>query len=81
MFNKIIKIVILDRTELFLTSNPNQICFKRKHGTDKYIVYVLKKIIDSYHSLNGNILVCFIDASKAFDGVNHTQTLFKILND
>ena len=41
-------------------------------------IYVLKKIIDLYRKLNGSVFVCFLDASKAFDRVNHT-TLFKQL--
>ena len=60
-----------------MITNPNQFGFKRKHGTDQCI-YVLKEIIDLYRKLNGSVFVCFLDASKAFDRVNHT-TLFKQL--
>ena len=60
-----------------MITNPNQFGFKRKHGTDQCI-YVLKEIIDLYRKLNGSVFVCFLDASKAFDRVNH-KTLFKQL--
>ena len=53
-----------------MITNPNQFGFKRKHGTDQCI-YVLKEIIDLYRKLNGSVFVCFLDASKAFDRVNH----------
>ena len=47
------------------------------HSTDQCI-YFLKEIIYLYRKLNGSVFVCFLDASKAFDRVNHT-TLFKQL--
>ena len=64
---------MLDRIEMYMNTNPNQFGFKRKHGTDQCI-YVLKEIIDLYRRLN--VFVCFMDASTAFDRVNH-RTLFK----
>ena len=33
--------------------------------------YVLKEIVDAYRALNGSIFACYLDASKAFDRVNH----------
>ena len=79
VFSKIIEVIILGRIEIFLNSNPNQFGLKRKHGTDQCI-YVLKEIIDLYRTLNGSVFVCFLDASKAFDRVNH-RTLFKNLSE
>ena len=69
-----IEVIMLDRIEMYMNTNPNQFGFKRKHGTDQCI-YVIKEIIDLYTKLNGSVFVCFLDASKAFDRVNHT-TLF-----
>ena len=62
-----------------MDTNPNQFGFKKKHGTDQCI-YVLKEIIDLYRTLNGSAFVCFLDASKAFDKINH-RTLFKNLSE
>ena len=36
------------------------------------MAYVLKEIIDAYRVLNGSVFTCFLDASKAFDRVNHS---------
>ena len=55
---------------MFLVTRPNQFGFKKKHGTDMCI-YVLKEIVDAYRALNGSIFACYLDASKAFDRVNH----------
>ena len=79
VFIKMIEVIILARIEIFLDTNPNQLGFKKKHGTDQCI-YVLKEIIDLYRTLNGSVFVCFLDASKAFDRVNH-RTLFKNLSE
>ena len=76
MFSKIIEVIILGRIELFLDTNPNQLGFKKKCGTDQCI-YVLKKIIDLYRTLNGSVSVCFLDAVKG--RVNH-RTLFQNLS-
>ena len=42
--------------------------------------YVLKEIIDAYRVMNGSVFTCFLDASKAFDRVNH-HTLFAKLGN
>ena len=77
MISKLVEVIMLDRIEMYINTNPNQFGFKRKHGTDQCI-YVLKEIIDLYRRLNGSVFVCFLDTSKAFDRVNH-RTLFKQL--
>ena len=74
VISKLVEVIMLDRIEMYMNMNPNQFGFKRKHGTDQCI-YVLKEIIDLYRRLNGSVFVCFLDASKAFDRVNH-RTLF-----
>ena len=38
----------------------------------------LKEILDRYNSLHSTIFTCFIDASKAFDRVNHQKLFIKL---
>ena len=47
VFSKLLEIIILDRIEMYMDTNPNQFGFKKKHGTDQCI-YVLKEVIDLY---------------------------------
>ena len=79
VFSKLTEIIILDRIEMYMDSNPNQFGFNKKHGTDQ-CKYVLKEVIDLYRSLNGSVFVGFLDASNGFDRVND-RTLFKKLSE
>jgi hypothetical protein len=78
IMSKIIESVILDRIQDYIYTNPNQYGFKPNLGTEMPI-YLIKEIIDRYRSLNGNVFVCFLDASKAFDRVNHDLLFSKLL--
>jgi len=77
IISKILEIVLLNLIEDELQSNFNQFGFKKKLGAD-ICIFSLQQIIEFYKSQNTPVYVCFLDASKAFDRVNH-WTLFKKL--
>ena len=62
----------------YLQSTFNQFGFKRKHGTEM-CVFVLKELIRYYINHGSCMYVAFLDASKAFDRVNHTKLFAKLL--
>ena len=61
----------------FIVTSDNQFGFKQKHSTD-LCIYTVKSIIQYYNYYNKPVYTCFLDASKAFDRVNH-WTMFKKL--
>ena len=68
--SKVIEKLIYDRIAYSLTTCSNQFGFKTKHSTDMY-KYAFKEAVLKYCSLNSDVFSCFLDASKAFDHVNH----------
>ena len=79
VMSKVLEMILLARLEVFLLTKDNQFGFKKKHGTDMCI-FALKEIVGKYRSLNSTMFLCFLDASKAFDRVNHV-TLFRKLQE
>ena len=77
--SKVLEFLILNRCRHMLTSNDNQFGFKNKHSTDMCI-FSLKLIIEYYMSMSSPVFICFLDASKAFDKVNHWVLFSKLLD-
>ena len=77
VLSKVVEKLLLQRMEDTLFTSANQFGFKKDHSTDQ-CVYVLKEIIDMYRCLQSSIFVCFLDASKAFDRVNHDKLFGKL---
>ena len=77
--SKILEIIILNFIEFFIDTSCNQFGFKRKSGTDM-CVYSLKNTIQYYRQHNIPVFSCFLDASKAFDRVNHWCLFSKLIN-
>ena len=67
------------KLESFLHSSDYQFGFKANHSTD-LCIYTLKEVIDFYKSQSTSIYVCFMDASKAFDRVNHWLRFKKLID-
>ena len=67
----------MDRLNEFINTTDNQFGFKAKHGTD-LCIYALTEIVNKYRDKNSSVLMCFIDASKAFDRINHDKLFNKL---
>ena len=70
VISKLMEYVLYKRLESFLDTTDNQFGFKQRLGTDMCI-FALKEAVLKYRGMNSNVYCCFLDASKAFDRVNH----------
>ena len=77
--SKILERAILNRCSEHLHTGQHQFGFKDNHSTDMAI-YVLKEITDYYLRNSSPVYICFLDASKAFDRVNHWTLFAKLLD-
>lgn len=75
--SKLLESMILHKYSDILFSSDHQFGFKKKHSTDM-CVFALKEIVGKYNSCSSPVYLAFMDASKAFDKVNH-WILFKKL--
>ena len=57
----------------------SQFGFKQAHGTEMAI-FALKQTVDSYRNQDTPVYMCFLDAKKAFDRVNHWTLAKKLLD-
>ena len=69
--------MIRSRLERYLNSSENQLSFKKGVGTES-CVFLLKENIRSYIRRGSVVHCAFLDASKAFDRVNHTKLFEKL---
>ena len=75
--SKVFENVIINRLEEYLWTSDNQFGYKSGHSTD-LCVYALTEFIEYFKSRSTSVCVVFLDASKAFDKINH-WILFKKL--
>ena len=62
----------------YFCSGEDQFGFKRKLATD-LCIYTVKSVIKYYNYFSSPLFTCFLDASKAFEKVNHWTLLKKLL--
>ncbi len=78
ILSKVLERIILNRMEMYVLTTDNQFGLQRKHSTG-LCIFALKEIVAKYQSQNSSVFFCFIDASKAFDRINHAKLFVKLL--
>ena len=77
--SKIFELCLSIILEDYLVTHDQQFGFKRKHSTD-LCIFTVKSVTKYYTQENSPVFTCFLDASTAFDKINH-YTLFRKLLD
>ena len=75
---KVFKLCLLEITEKYLDRHDHQFGFKKQHSTDMCI-FTLKSVIKYYNKESTPVYSCCLDASKAFDRVNHWNLFNKLI--
>ena len=76
--SNLIELIILNRYKNILISCDNQFVSKKNLSTDMCI-FSFEQIVRYYISKSRSVHVCFIDASKAFNRINHYKLFGKML--
>jgi len=79
IISKIFEILILNRYRNLFGTSDNQFGFKSKLCTEMCI-FALKQVTDYYVNLGSPMYTCYLDASKAFDKINHWILFSKLLD-
>ena len=70
---------VLEQVLLSRLARYSQFGFKQAHGTEMAI-FALKQTVDFYRNQDTPVYMCFLDAKKAFDKVNHWTLAKKLLD-
>jgi exonuclease III len=79
IISKVLESIILSKYKHLLSTNSNQYGSKKGSSTDQ-CVFSLKQVTEYYISQNSPMYLAFLDASKAFDKVNHWILLRKLID-
>ena len=76
--SKLFEICILEILDTYLITHDHQFGFKAKYSTDMYI-FTVKTLVKYYTDQMTPVYTCLLDASKAFDRVNHWTLFAKLI--
>ena len=77
--SKLLESILLLKCEENLCTSANQFGFKKAHGTE-LCIYTLGEYIKLYRKRSTTVFVTFLDASKAFDRLDHWLLFEKLSN-
>ena len=77
--SKIFELCLSVILENYLFTHDQQFDFKSKHSTD-FCIYTVKSVSKYYTQHHSPVYTCFLDASKAFDKINHFKLFRKLLD-
>ena len=77
--SKIFELCLSMILEDYLFTHDQQFGFKNKHSTD-FCIFTVKSVSNYYTQQRSPAYTCFLNASKAFDKINHFKLFRKLLD-
>lgn len=78
VISKFFEMVLLDKFSKFMVTDDLQFGFKKGVGCSNAI-FALRQVIEYFNDRRSNVYVASLDASKAFDRVNHFKLLSTLI--
>ncbi len=78
VISKVYEYVILNKFSHFLSSDILQFGYKKATGCSNAI-FLLRRVIQHFNDKSSNVYIASLDASKAFDRVNHYKLFSKLI--
>ena len=78
IISKLLESILLLKCEEYLCTSANQFGFKKAHRTE-LCIYTLRGHIELYRKRSTTVFVTFLDASKAFDRLDHWLLFEKLI--
>ena len=78
LFNTVLNNRLEDFLEKHEVIDKKQIGFKKKSRASDHM-FILRCMIDKYTQKQSKLYACFIDFKKAFDKVNHSYLMYKLI--
>ena len=75
---QVFEYLLLNKFGFYLETDDTQFGFKKSHSTS-HAIFVLKECVDYFTMHGSNVLVTFLDCSKAFDTVSHSGIFLKLI--
>ena len=79
IISKVFESFLLELYSKFLPSDLLQFGFKKSLGCSNAI-FILRQVIDYFNSRRSNVYIASLDASKAFDRINHFKLFSTLCN-
>ena len=79
IFLQIFENLLLKKFNSYLNSDDLQFAYKPSHST-AHALFVLRSCVDYYVAHGSNVLVTFLDCSKAFDTISHYGIFLKLMD-
>ena len=78
VFLQVFENLLLNKFGHYMVTNDLQFGYKSSHSTS-HAIFVLREVVNYYTMHGSNVIVSFLDCSKAFDTISHYGIFLKLI--